>query len=105
VHRIGRTGRAGLGGTAISFCDQEEKPLLKDIQKLISKSIPVVSDHPFPLVEVPTEAASSQPVQRGYGNQQSSGRRPDSSRQNQQPKGMRGADSKQQRKQYNRKAF
>ena len=49
VHRIGRTGRAGLGGIAISFCDQDEKPYLKDIQKLISKSIPVIEDHPYPL--------------------------------------------------------
>lgn len=43
VHRIGRTGRAGLTGTALSFCDSEEKSMLKDIQKLISKKIPVVS--------------------------------------------------------------
>ncbi|MBW8384341.1 MAG: DEAD/DEAH box helicase, partial [Youngiibacter sp.] len=71
VHRIGRTGRAGLGGSAISFCDQEEKPLLKDIQKLISKNIPVVSDHPFPLVEVPSEVVSVQTAQRAYGNQPS----------------------------------
>lgn len=49
VHRIGRTGRAGLGGVAISFCDEEEKKFLKDIQKLISKSIPVIEDHPYPL--------------------------------------------------------
>lgn len=41
VHRIGRTGRAGASGTAISFCDNEEKAFLKDIQKLIRKSIPV----------------------------------------------------------------
>ena len=47
VHRIGRTGRAGANGSAISFCDFEEKPLLKDIQKLILKSIPVVTDHPY----------------------------------------------------------
>jgi ATP-dependent RNA helicase RhlE len=51
VHRIGRTGRAGLGGIAISFCDEEEKAYLKDIQKLISKKIPVVEDHPYPLKE------------------------------------------------------
>lgn len=51
VHRIGRTGRAGLGGIALSFCNEEEKKLLRDIQKLISKNIPVVSDHPFPLLE------------------------------------------------------
>ena len=50
VHRIGRTGRAGLGGVALSFCDEEEKPYLKDIQKLILKSIPVIEDQPYPLV-------------------------------------------------------
>jgi len=50
VHRIGRTGRAGLGGTAISFCDVEEKPLLKDIEKLIRISIPVAEDNPYPPV-------------------------------------------------------
>ncbi|MCG2729378.1 MAG: DEAD/DEAH box helicase, partial [Acetobacterium sp.] len=55
VHRIGRTGRAGLGGIAIAFCDQEEIPLLEGIEKLVSKSIPVVEVHPFPLVEVPAE--------------------------------------------------
>lgn len=51
VHRIGRTGRASHGGTAISFCSHEEKPLLISIQKLIGKSIPQVSDHPYPLVD------------------------------------------------------
>jgi ATP-dependent RNA helicase RhlE len=50
VHRIGRTGRAGLGGVALSFCDAEEKPYLKDIEKLISKQIPVIADHPYPLI-------------------------------------------------------
>lgn len=47
VHRIGRTGRAGLSGTAMSFCDAEEKAFLKDINKLISKSIPVINDQPY----------------------------------------------------------
>jgi ATP-dependent RNA helicase RhlE len=49
VHRIGRTGRAGLSGIALSFCDVEEKYYLKGIHKLISKPIPVVEDHPFPM--------------------------------------------------------
>ncbi len=49
IHRIGRTGRAGLSGIAISFCDAEEKAYLKDIQKLISKGIPVVENHPYVL--------------------------------------------------------
>ncbi len=47
VHRIGRTGRAGAEGTAISFCDWSEKSFLSDIQKLIRKQIPVVKGHPF----------------------------------------------------------
>ena len=47
VHRIGRTGRAGLGGVAISLCDGEEKAFLKDINKLISIPIPIIEDHPF----------------------------------------------------------
>jgi ATP-dependent RNA helicase RhlE len=47
VHRIGRTGRAGASGVAISFCDWTEKSFLSDIQKLIKKTIPVVKGHPF----------------------------------------------------------
>jgi len=58
VHRIGRTGRAGLGGTSISFCDIDEKPFLKDIEKLIGKHIPEVKEHPYPLlITTPTEKA------------------------------------------------
>ena len=49
VHRIGRTGRAGHGGTAISFCDINEKEELRGIQKLLGKAIPVVEDHPWPM--------------------------------------------------------
>ncbi|WP_316818770.1 DEAD/DEAH box helicase [Pedobacter nyackensis] len=47
VHRIGRTGRAGLSGTAFSFCDPEEKEFLDDIEKLIGLKIPVSEDHPY----------------------------------------------------------
>ena len=47
VHRIGRTGRAGANGTAFSFCEAEERPYLRDIQKLIGKQIPVITDHPY----------------------------------------------------------
>ena len=49
VHRIGRTGRAGRGGEAIAFCDFAEQPLLKDIEKLIARTIPRVDGHPFPM--------------------------------------------------------
>lgn len=47
VHRIGRTGRAGMGGTAVSFCDREEKEYLRDIQTLISKKIPIIRDQAY----------------------------------------------------------
>ena len=46
VHRIGRTGRAGASGIALSFCDAEEKEFLHDIQKMLGGPIPVVEDHP-----------------------------------------------------------
>jgi len=47
IHRIGRTGRAGASGSALSFCDADEKNYLKDINKLLANNIPVVADHPF----------------------------------------------------------
>ena len=49
VHRIGRTGRAGRDGLAISFCNFDELAYLKDIEKLIGKKVPVVEDHPWPM--------------------------------------------------------
>ena len=51
IHRIGRTGRAGLGGVALSLCDSEERAYLKEINKLISKPIPVIENHPYVLTE------------------------------------------------------
>ena len=48
VHRIGRTGRAGSSGVAISFCSKDEAPYWKDIQKLIKVDVQVITDHPYP---------------------------------------------------------
>jgi ATP-dependent RNA helicase RhlE len=42
VHRVGRTGRAGAGGTALSLCQPEERRLLMSIERLIGKRIPVL---------------------------------------------------------------
>lgn len=56
VHRIGRTGRAGANGIALSFCDHEEKAYLKDIHKLIAKNIPVVGEHAYPMEAQPAES-------------------------------------------------
>jgi ATP-dependent RNA helicase RhlE len=55
VHRIGRTGRAGAAGTALSFCDREEKAYLKDITRLIGRSISINDQHPFPLQPIRSE--------------------------------------------------
>jgi len=47
VHRIGRTGRAGATGIALSFCSTDEKVYLSNISKLIRKEIKIVRIHPF----------------------------------------------------------
>lgn len=47
VHRIGRTARAGRNGVALSFCDESEKGLLKDIEKQIHGKIPIQTNHPY----------------------------------------------------------
>jgi ATP-dependent RNA helicase RhlE len=66
VHRIGRTGRAGAKGTALSFCDAEEKAYLRDVEKLIAKKISVIDNHPFPLMDHNPVKAPKQ--QQGRGN-------------------------------------
>lgn len=67
VHRIGRTGRAGLSGVALSFCDQEEKEYLKDINKLIAKPIPVIENHPYPLSDTVPVKLQDPPVKVANG--------------------------------------
>ena len=69
VHRIGRTARAGLEGTAISFCDEPEKKLLKGIEKLIGKQIRIVQGHPYPLVVTEEAPKPARPAGRGDGRQ------------------------------------
>jgi len=57
VHRIGRSGRAGEEGIAISLCEPEENAYIKDIEKLIKKKIIRIKDNPFPQTDKPmTEA-------------------------------------------------
>jgi ATP-dependent RNA helicase RhlE len=47
VHRIGRTARAGASGMAISFCDEEERLFLRDIERLMRQRVPIVEGHPY----------------------------------------------------------
>ena len=63
VHRIGRTGRAGHDGIALSFCDAEETDFLRDIHKLIGKRVPVIEDHPY-VLDIATAAVSPAPASR-----------------------------------------
>lgn len=64
VHRIGRTGRAGANGIAFSFCDAEELAYLKDIHKLLGKSIPV-TEHSLQMINVSARSAAALP-QKSY---------------------------------------
>jgi ATP-dependent RNA helicase RhlE len=52
IHRIGRTARAGLGGTALSFCDPEEISYLSSINRLIKQPISVIADHPYKMLDI-----------------------------------------------------
>ncbi len=51
IHRIGRTGRAGNKGVAISFCSKDEKGYLSDIEKLLKTKIKIVTGHNYPWKE------------------------------------------------------
>nr|NIL97749.1 DEAD/DEAH box helicase [Planctomycetales bacterium]NIM09199.1 DEAD/DEAH box helicase [Planctomycetales bacterium]NIN09732.1 DEAD/DEAH box helicase [Planctomycetales bacterium]NIN78857.1 DEAD/DEAH box helicase [Planctomycetales bacterium]NIO36024.1 DEAD/DEAH box helicase [Planctomycetales bacterium] len=65
VHRIGRTGRAGAEGVAVSFCDAKEHACLRAIEKLIQRTIRVEVDHPFHVPTPATPASRPAKVRRG----------------------------------------
>ncbi len=85
VHRIGRTGRAGKSGVALSLCDHEERAYIADIERLISQRIPRVDDHPFP-ADAHAAPPAQQPAQRRGRPQQSRARRNSAPR---RPRAMR----------------
>ncbi len=60
VHRIGRTGRAGAAGEAISLVSSDESGLLRDIERVLRRSIPTVATPVFKIVE-----SAPQPASRG----------------------------------------
>lgn len=91
IHRIGRTGRAGLSGLALSFCDVEERAYLKDINKLLKTPIPEMSGYPFAQI-ISADTKIERPVERrrqgNHSNQQAphkfTGNRPQGRNQNNQ---------------------
>ncbi|SEA20252.1 ATP-dependent RNA helicase RhlE [Arachidicoccus rhizosphaerae] len=106
VHRIGRTGRAGSPGLALSFCDREEAPYLKDIQKLIGFQV-TVEEHPYAL----EQEVTYQPIHQAPGH--AKGRSQQNSHKNrQQGQGARqknnapyGQQNSKERAQRNTKAY
>jgi len=94
VHRIGRTGRAKNSGVAISFCDIEERPYLRDIQKLIDQKIPVVTSHPFadeveelPTKKAPTRGQRNHSRPKANTDSRSANKKPSDRRRNQNSSG------------------
>ncbi len=74
VHRIGRTGRAGSSGAAISLVDKEESSFLRDIERLIKREIPVVTVDSFvPPTHLPAEAP--RPPRQAHGQRRNNGSR------------------------------
>jgi len=70
IHRIGRTARAGMGGTALSFCDPEELSYLSSINRLIKQPISIVEDHPFKMIDI--KSGENPGVQNKFNGRKSS---------------------------------
>ena len=64
VHRIGRCGRAGEEGIAISICEPEENAYVRDIEKLIKQKIPLISSNPFPQTDKPMNNAEKKEFEK-----------------------------------------
>lgn len=82
VHRIGRTGRAGNGGVAISFCGKDEQPYWKDIQKLIKVDVKTISDHPYQWHSGSPEATDAKPRNSNRSGGAHKSRKSNASKQN-----------------------
>jgi ATP-dependent RNA helicase RhlE len=82
VHRIGRTGRAGNSGLAISFCAKDEKPYWTDIEKLIRMKIKVVEDHPYPYSDVEEVLKPDAKPDLRNKNKENNSRKSDASKKN-----------------------
>jgi ATP-dependent RNA helicase RhlE len=82
VHRIGRTGRAGNGGIAISFCGKDEHTYWKDILKLIKVDVKTISDHPYPWHSGSPEAATKIQKNSNRSREANKSRKSSNSKQN-----------------------
>ncbi|WP_395047154.1 DEAD/DEAH box helicase [Flavobacterium sp.] len=80
VHRIGRTGRAGREGMAISFCGKDEEGYWKDIIKLTKAKVTTIEEHPFPWKKGSEEATKVHSSNRSGEKEKS--RKSDASKKN-----------------------
>jgi len=64
VHRIGRSGRAGEEGIAISLCEPEENAYVRDIEKLIKRKIVTIENHPFAQTDKPMTASEKKDFEK-----------------------------------------
>ena len=83
VHRIGRTGRAGNGGIAISFCSKDEHGYWKDIQRLIKVDVKTITDHPYPWHSGnPGTVAEAKPKSNNRSGKSNKSRKSDAAKKN-----------------------
>ncbi len=94
VHRIGRTGRASASGIALSFCDKEERPYLRDIEKLIRQEVPRMPEHQF--VDDGDDQQQTEPQRRP--NQRNSRPNPNRNRNNSGNSNFRGKNNRNKNK-------
>ncbi len=80
VHRIGRTGRAGNEGLAISFCDKSEKTYWDAIVKFTRTQPKTISDHPFPWKEDAKKGDAA--PKKDYRNKKANSRKSENSKKN-----------------------
>ncbi|MBD3673862.1 MAG: DEAD/DEAH box helicase [Planctomycetaceae bacterium] len=98
VHRIGRTGRAGADGIAISFCTSKERRELKAIERLIKQDVPVDPEHPFPQGGGRNSRGKSNGKNRSYGKGKSRSSKSNGSRPSGQASGQGGGNSNRRRR-------
>jgi ATP-dependent RNA helicase RhlE len=101
VHRIGRTGRAGASGTALSFCEHEERPYIRDIEKLIQKSIPLAEHNPYPASNAPSPVSDGKKTATPAKTTQAAGNRPRNG--NSGPGNTANGDAKPRRRWYGKR--
>jgi ATP-dependent RNA helicase RhlE len=107
VHRIGRTGRAGASGIAMSFCDTEERAYLRDIERLIQMRVPVMQDNPYPAglpIPQPTNLSGGRPAQAASPKPQNNGNRGGQSRSEQRPQTAAASNNANRRRRPRRRS-